>query len=240
MTRQKRDYTREQKAEAVALAVSVGPTEAAKQLGYPVRTVTGWLHQPAHSEVIRVVEQTIADRLLAAQERALDVVLEGLEDPDARLGEKAAALRVLGEQANLAAGRATANVAIGGTSDPATWTPEDHRDTWILSLDGRERDAWMQLMDAELGRRRIEELATSIEDATVERILELATVVEHFMDQLDWEGHRERRERSPALITPGETQDVYAVASEPDAWSRLDEMFEGKEDTHDIDGPHVR
>ena len=102
-----RHYTAEDRADAVALAASVGPMRAADQLGIPRRTVNYWAHKPEHSQVMRAAEAKIADRLESAASLALDAVVQGLRDGKARLGDRARALEVLATQANLASGRAT-------------------------------------------------------------------------------------------------------------------------------------
>lgn len=105
-------YTPTQRAEAVALAAAVGPAKAAEQLGIPRRTVSYWMHQPAQSAVIAAAEQDIADSLRSAHKLALAEVTAGLRNPKARLGDKAQALRILGDQLALSEGRATENIAI--------------------------------------------------------------------------------------------------------------------------------
>jgi len=103
----RRQYTPEERAAGVALAAAIGPLRAAKQLGFHPRTVSWWTHRPAAVPIIAKVETTIAERLAVAHEKALQSVLDGLDDPKARLSDRAAALRVLGEQRLLAEGRAT-------------------------------------------------------------------------------------------------------------------------------------
>jgi transposase-like protein len=121
-----RHYSAEEKTSGVALAASIGPKKAAEQLGFPVRTVTYWMHQPQASPIIRAAETTIAERLAAAHEKALAAVLEGLDDPRARLSDRAAALRVLGEQRLLAEGRATVRSEnLNLSANVPLMTPED-------------------------------------------------------------------------------------------------------------------
>jgi DNA-binding transcriptional MerR regulator len=102
-----RHYQPSERADAVALAATVGPKRAAEQLGIPPRTVAYWTHQPAASPIIAAAEASIAERLETAASIALEAVTEGLRDPKARLGDRARALEVLATQANLATGRAT-------------------------------------------------------------------------------------------------------------------------------------
>ena len=123
-----RSYTNEQKAEALGLAASVGPKRAAEHLGLPVRTVTYWTHQPASSVVMAAAEATIAERLKAAHAAALQAVMDGLRDPRSRLGDRATALRVLGEQLALAEGRATSNVELHSSTSPLdALSPDEQR-----------------------------------------------------------------------------------------------------------------
>ena len=102
-----RHYQPSERADAVALAATIGPKRAAEQLGIPPRTVAYWTHQPAASPIIAAAEASIAERLEAAASIALESVTEALRDPKARLGDRARALEVLATQANLATGRAT-------------------------------------------------------------------------------------------------------------------------------------
>lgn len=115
-----RTYTAEERAEAVALAASIGPKRAAEQLGYPPRTVAAWMHRPSSVVILADANRAIAERLREAHSEALEVVRAGLRDRKARLADKATALRVLGEQLALAEGRATQNIEVhsdGATDD---------------------------------------------------------------------------------------------------------------------------
>ena len=116
------------RAEAVALAAAVGPKKAAAQMGVPRRTVSYWLHQPANTAALALAEQHIADELRRAHALALAEVMAGLRNPKARLGDKATALRVLGDQLALAEGRATANIATSNTQpDPFSVLTDEER-----------------------------------------------------------------------------------------------------------------
>ncbi len=163
-----RHYSAEERASGVALAASVGPKKAAEQLGFPVRTVTYWMHQPHASPILRAVETTIAERLAAAHEKALAAVLEGLDDPRARLSDRAAALRVLGEQRLLAEGRATVrseNVNLNANVPAMTPEEQDLAADFIRTLSAATDDElreWMAsgglaaLRDAERDAKQIE------------------------------------------------------------------------------------
>jgi hypothetical protein len=130
-----RSYTAEQKAEAVGLAYSVGPKKAGEQLGIPPRTVAYWKSHGTGSAVVEaaisVVAVDIASRLRAAHELALERVIDGLQDPRSRLGDRATALRTLGEQLALAENRATANIDIHA----------EQRQSLLQGFDEEARDA---------------------------------------------------------------------------------------------------
>ena len=51
-----RMYSAAERAAGVALAATIGPKMAAKQLGYPVTTVVYWMHKPAASPIIAAAE----------------------------------------------------------------------------------------------------------------------------------------------------------------------------------------
>ena len=151
MDRQHR-YTEEQRTEAVALSTSVGVRRAALTLGYPVSTVRLWTLRPSSGPIIAAAERSIAERLVEAHKVALASVLDGLGDPKARLGDRAQALRVLGEQAALAEGRATSRsenftVSVAVTADDLARQEEARRYARMLlerldsgDVDGVERD----------------------------------------------------------------------------------------------------
>jgi hypothetical protein len=141
----RRTYTAEFRAEAVALAAVIGPLKAGQQLGIPPRNVARWCHEPAASPIIAAIELSFAEKLEAAHARALAAVEEGLNDPKARLGDRAQALRVLGEQSQLAHGRATANVAYSnanGSRPAADWS-----DAWLASLTDEQRANFLAFID---------------------------------------------------------------------------------------------
>lgn len=145
-----RSYSEFEKAEARALAAAIGPVKASEKLGIPRRTVSYWMHQPAASAIIAAAEQDIADQLRASHALALAEVTAGLRDPKARLGDKAAALRILGEQLALAEGRATSNTNIN-----VSQRPPDR----FLGLNDEETRDLVALLDNEIFERQQEENA---------------------------------------------------------------------------------
>jgi transposase-like protein len=123
-----RRYSPEFRAEAVALASTVGSVRAAKVLGgVSYRSIARWLREPASSPIIAAAEATVAERLVAAHERALTALERDLDNPNARLSDRARALEVLGSQAQLATGRASVHIAVAGAgqSDPTSHLPPE-------------------------------------------------------------------------------------------------------------------
>jgi hypothetical protein len=92
-------YTEAQKAEAVGLAIAIGDKAAGERTGIPRRTVSYWRSRPDSAPLLNaaIVEtsQDVAARLWRAVEVGTDQVLSGLQDPKARLGEKAKALEIV-------------------------------------------------------------------------------------------------------------------------------------------------
>jgi len=104
--------TAEERAEAVGLALVVGPVEAARRLGIPPRTVADWRRKALERNEPEIVatRDALVARLWSAVELATEQVEQGLRDPRARLGERAQALRVLVDAHALVAGEATQRV----------------------------------------------------------------------------------------------------------------------------------
>lgn len=152
----KRTYTDLERAEAQGLAAAIGPVKAAEKLGIPRRTVASWMHMPAASPIIAAAEQDIANALRHAHAKALSAVMDGLNDPKARLSDRARALEVLGEQLALAEGRATENVNLHtngsvqwrSVPDQAPLNDEERielRD-WLDQLDDEQVEQWANEM----------------------------------------------------------------------------------------------
>ncbi len=153
-----RTYTTAERTEAVALALAVGPVKAAKQLNIPRRTVAYWCagHGPSPVAIIR--EQTrdeIARKLWDGVSRALDAVIAGLDDPKARLSDKAHALQVLSERHALLSGGVTArtesaNLNVSG----GYFTDEEARGfrDWLARI-GEEHPDILAAAQAELDER---------------------------------------------------------------------------------------
>lgn len=138
-----RTYSAEEKASAVALAASIGPLKAARQLGIPPRTVASWTHLPAASPIIAAAHATLAQRLASAHDEALAIAKARLHGPKLADRDLASYIRVFGEQRALAEGRATANVELHATTADAAV----HEALEELSDD--ERDSamhWMRRM----------------------------------------------------------------------------------------------
>jgi transposase-like protein len=151
----RRAYSQEEMAEAVALGASLGPRRAALQLGMPPRTLARWMHRPASVPIIQEAEASIASRLEAAASIALEAVTDGLRDPKARLGDRARALEVLATQANLATGRATMR-----------------SENLTLNLNVTEYEAALSAMDPIVYRTMIAALAATNGENPVDHVIE--------------------------------------------------------------------
>lgn len=106
-----RQYTAEQRLEAVALALSIGPLRAAKQLGLPVTTVSEWRRgrRRAHElqPIVQINREEMAEKLWSTLTRAVKALESRLDDPGARLGDVARATEVLLTSHQLLSGQAT-------------------------------------------------------------------------------------------------------------------------------------
>ena len=112
----KRSYSSEQREEALALSLVVGPLKAGRQLGIPSRTVASWRRSaPTHAQPkdaavilaeVRSTPQVVA-RLWDVLSKAVDQLEAGLSHPGARLGDVARATDVLLRSHELLAGHAT-------------------------------------------------------------------------------------------------------------------------------------
>ena len=103
--RANRQYSESERAEAVALALVVGPNVAADRLGIPRRTVAAWRsgerHRPEVQAVILESRQALAERMREIVSVASEQVLAGLRDPKQRLSDRVRALEVALEAARL-------------------------------------------------------------------------------------------------------------------------------------------
>ena len=96
--RANRSYTAAERAEAVALALAIGPLKAAEQLGIPPRTVAAWRSGERQAPEVRAVilssRHALAERMNEILSVASEQVLAGLRDPRQRLGDRVRALEV--------------------------------------------------------------------------------------------------------------------------------------------------
>lgn len=157
MTR--RTYTDAEKAEAVGLALTMGPVKAARQLGIPHRNLSNWMRSP-DAVVLRLESrEQVAAKLWQGVVVGVDQVLAGLRDPNARLSDKARALEVLAQQHALLTGGVTER------------TETTHSEGWqaIAPVNVRaELARWMEVIENSTD----EELAEH--EAKAERFLHLA------------------------------------------------------------------
>jgi transposase-like protein len=92
-----RNYSQEERAEAIALGLSIGGNNAADRLKMPRRTLHNWLEREAVTPTLITAESrsAVVDRLWQTLTKAAQAVESGLADPRQRLGDRARALEVL-------------------------------------------------------------------------------------------------------------------------------------------------
>lgn len=108
---QHRSYSYEERMQAVGLALSVGAHKASEMLGIPRENISRWLRRADSEPAILASRRMIADRLWEAVEVGVEQVLAGLQDPEARLSDKARALEVVSTQYALMTGGVTSRSA---------------------------------------------------------------------------------------------------------------------------------
>lgn len=94
-------WTPQQRAEAVGLAVAMGSKAAAKATGIPRRTISAWLAAERRPELQAIVVENrgaISERLQRAVDVGLSTITEGMAAPNARLGDVARAYDVVSRQ----------------------------------------------------------------------------------------------------------------------------------------------
>lgn len=137
-----RQYSTEERLEAVGLAISIGANRAADQLGIPRRTVSHWLGRADTEPAVIASRQMIADRLWEAVETGVEQVLIGLQDPTARLSDKAKALEVVATQHALLTGGVTSR-SVALVEDPTS----DAMGTMFNLMSADERATWAAWME---------------------------------------------------------------------------------------------
>jgi hypothetical protein len=139
-------YSQERQAEAVGLALAVGPSEAMRRTGIPKRTIERWLadRPPAVQAVITASRQDVRDKLWEAVTVGTEAVLTGLRDPKARLSDKATALRIVSEQYALLSGSPTAinaNLNVNAEARELTWDEKEDLRRWLDEVEQADDEA---------------------------------------------------------------------------------------------------
>jgi transposase-like protein len=133
-----RTYTAEEKAEAVGLALAVGPLKAAETLGIPARTVAAWSSGERGIQPRSAASQPeIIEKLRTTFDLAIEAVIEGLNDPKSRLSDRAHAMDVLGRHLALLTGGATSRTE---TSEGLSFMESHQLADWIERQMGRHAD----------------------------------------------------------------------------------------------------
>jgi len=127
------------------LALAIGSKAAAARLSIPKRTISSWMRSPSTEVQAAIVSsrQDVAARLWEAVSAGTQAVLEGLRDPKARLGDKAAALRIVVEAHALISGEPTSRTAtVDETLIPqSTYEQEQQLVAWLDQLLAADDDA---------------------------------------------------------------------------------------------------
>jgi hypothetical protein len=151
-----RAYTAQERADAVALALSQGVTIAAKQSGVERHTLSRWLAAATSEDstaigavIVADTREAVAARIWSVFVAGIDALAERVKDPKTRAGDLARIVDVLGERYALLAGGPTANVnvntmegAVHEIVESMTW---EEKDALAASL----HDAARQRMAAE-------------------------------------------------------------------------------------------
>jgi hypothetical protein len=116
-----RSYTAAERDRAVIRAQEIGDQQASTELGIPRRTLSRWRHRPEQKAVILASREQLVDRYRAAEGKALDRLLDQLDNPRTPVHHVARALEIIGNRLALLQGSPTAisanlNVTANGTS----------------------------------------------------------------------------------------------------------------------------
>ena len=107
MAKPRRQFTKQQKSEAVGYALTMGSRLAAQRTGCPRRLIDNWVKDPALLDMAKQADDQMVQRLSEVMSEGIDAVRLGLQDPKASLQGKAQALRVVTEARALLSGGAT-------------------------------------------------------------------------------------------------------------------------------------
>lgn len=131
-----RTYSEAEKAEAVALSMTIPTKVAAKRLGIPWRTLYRWKQQPTPviAGIIEATRQDVASALWEVVAAGSQEALRRIRDPGTRAGELAQLLKVAAEQHALLTG--------GPTSRTET------RDTTVSDADRAQVYEFLDALDA--------------------------------------------------------------------------------------------
>lgn len=100
-------WTEQDRARAIGLGLTRGAVVASELTGIPRRSISRWLASPDAVVLRQETREQIAERLWGAVAEGVQAVTEGLRDPRSRLGDRAAALRIVIEGHALISGGAT-------------------------------------------------------------------------------------------------------------------------------------
>jgi transposase-like protein len=141
-----RTYTAAERTEAVALALSSNPKEAARQTGIPHRTISSWLTgERSKGQLAPIIAATAHDleaRMLEVLTLSTEQVLAGLKDPRSRLGDRVRAMETSLDAVRLLRGQSTGNLAVAVNGADAEQPLSDDEAAQLAD--------WLRLHDADI------------------------------------------------------------------------------------------
>lgn len=133
-----RQYTDAEKAEAVALAMTIGSKPAAAQLGIPRRTVSSWLQKPPVGLQVMATGRDVAESFWRVVDEGTKAMLARIHDPKTKAGELATIVKTAVDSHALLTGGVTSrtasvNVNVDG-ADALSAEDRDQVSDWYHSL----------------------------------------------------------------------------------------------------------
>lgn len=202
-----RAYTAAEKADAIALGLSVGAIEASRRTGIPRRSISRWLTSPQAMPIRQATDAEIAESFKAIVTAGTAELLAGIRDPAAKLSDKARAVEVARESYLLLSGRATsrtesANLNVTANGNLLTYQERQELARWLDQVE--------PMTDEEI-RAQLPDILTVIRDTAHD-----ATVLLTARDLTDSERHAHlmastRPEASTEQIESGDPRAVRNV-----------------------------
>ena len=156
MAEKRRRYTKQQKAAAVGLALTVNPLAAAEGTGIPRTTILGWLDRPEYDILRQKTGQEMAEGFKVLANLAQRRLLKQIEDDEVDPKDVAVAMGIATEKYLLLSGEATART----------------ESTLLRGKSDHEQQLLADVLNAELERRAYADAAG---DQAPDPVAQLAT-----------------------------------------------------------------